>query len=438
MRVCRIILDSEPDHFNALNILGAIQLQQGDFYAARENLVKAIACKPDNVEAHTNLGSSLDALQQHSEAKRCYQRALELNPDYAPALTKLGNSLSREGDYTGALPHYQRALIHTPEDPVLHNNCGMALAHGGCYREALDEYQHALEIQPDYRTALANRGSALSNLKRFQDAAASYTRLLAVEPHNREALAKGFMARRHICDWQGFDQTRDTLLAANGAENLTPFALLSLTDSGSRQLAGARTFSAKFSTAAAPPAVASRENNDKIRIAYISADFREHPLSYLMVGVFEQQDRSRFELTGVSLQASDDSAMGRRVFTAFDSWLDVSSATDQQGAAGTQPLQLPSHVDHLLERWRNEARQADHVRPDLFRRLEDRLAGDHACRQRAALLQRIRGAWPRARPRMKSRQEKHKWPGVPRTPIFLRLFIPKPPIAACQALLKAN
>ena len=98
MRVCRIILASEPAHFNALNILGSIKLQQGDFSAARESLAQAVACNPDNVEAHTNLGSCLDELQQHSDARHCYQTALELNPDYAPALLKLGNSWNRESD----------------------------------------------------------------------------------------------------------------------------------------------------------------------------------------------------------------------------------------------------------------------------------------------------------------------------------------------------
>jgi predicted O-linked N-acetylglucosamine transferase (SPINDLY family) len=329
-QACEVLLASEPKNFNALNILGAVQLQQADYSEALTSLEKAVALKPDNLQALTNLGSCLDTLHHYADARRCYEQALELDRDYAPALAKLGNSLSREGNHASALARYQRAIAHTPEDPVLRNNCGTALARTGRFREALEEFRRALELDPDYVSALANQASALSNLKRFPAAAESYDRLLLLEPENARALSKGFLARRHVCDWRDFEQNAEAVLATAAA--IPPFNLLSLTDSGAVQLAAARAYSRQYEGLPALACRPLRDSGEKIRIAYLSADFREHPVSYLMAGVFERHNRQRFELTGANLSPPDKGCMGQRLAAAFDNWLDLSGLTDAEAA----------------------------------------------------------------------------------------------------------
>jgi predicted O-linked N-acetylglucosamine transferase (SPINDLY family) len=327
---CEQILASQPQQFNALNILGAVQLAQEDYRGALASLEKAVALKADNVQALTNLGSCLDALQQYADALRCYRQALQEQEDYAPALSRLGNSLSREGDHSAALDSYRAALAHTPDDPVLRNNCGSALAHLGRFRESLVEFETALELDPGYTPALANQASALSNLKRFAAAAQSYDRLLQREPENARALAKGFLARRHVCDWRDFEQRRDAVLASGDAT--APFNLLSLTDSGARQLAAAQAYACGFAGLSPDTARPTPGHGGKIRIAYLSADFREHPVSYLMAGVFEHHNRERFELTAVNLSPPDSGPMGQRLAAAFDHWLDFSGMTEARAA----------------------------------------------------------------------------------------------------------
>src|SRR5581483_11407187 len=94
-----------------------------------------------------------------------------------------------------------------------------------------------------------------------------------------------------------------------------------------------------------PPAIISLWNGEiyahqRIRVAYISADFREHPVSFLMAGVFEQHDKARFETYGIALAPADDSAMGKRVKAAFDHYMDVSGKSDKEVAQLLHELEI--------------------------------------------------------------------------------------------------
>jgi predicted O-linked N-acetylglucosamine transferase (SPINDLY family) len=83
----------------------------------------------------------------------------------------------------------------------------------------------------------------------------------------------------------------------------------------------------------------------KIRVAYISADFRDHPVSHLLVGVLEQHDRDRFEVIGVSLRAGEDGALEQRVQRAFDRFIDVRGHSDRGVAALLRELEVDIAVD---------------------------------------------------------------------------------------------
>jgi predicted O-linked N-acetylglucosamine transferase (SPINDLY family) len=99
-----------------------------------------------------------------------------------------------------------------------------------------------------------------------------------------------------------------------------------------------------------PPSVIGLWNgetyaHERIRIAYVSADFREHPLSYLMAGVFEKHDRARFETYGIGLLAEDGSATGRRVKAAFDHFIDVSGQSDRDAAHRLHDAEIDIAID---------------------------------------------------------------------------------------------
>jgi predicted O-linked N-acetylglucosamine transferase (SPINDLY family) len=130
----------------------------------------------------------------------------------------------------------------------------------------------------------------------------SPAQLVALAPEYDYALGSLIECRLHCCDWTTLATDVAQLIrrVETGERAVTPFAFLAMTSSVAAQLRCARTFTAdKFPPATTPLWVGERYHHDRIRVAYLSADFREHPLTHLTTELFEQHDRRRFETIGV-------------------------------------------------------------------------------------------------------------------------------------------
>jgi len=169
------ILQSQAEHFDALQLLATVAGQRKDSVRAVELFDRALAINPDHAELHYNRGLALSNLKRPGDALTSYERAIELKPDYAEA----------------------------------HNNLGNALRELGRLEEALESYERALGIKLDYAEALYNRGIALGELKRPQDALESYERAFGIEPEYAEAHWNESLSRLLIGDfergWQKYE-----------------------------------------------------------------------------------------------------------------------------------------------------------------------------------------------------------------------------------------
>jgi len=179
-------LDMQPEHHDALHLLGVIAYQSGDFSRAVELIGRAIELNPANAAAHSNLGLALQGLKRLEEALCCYDRAMTLKPDYAEAYSNRGNVLKDLKRLDEALDSYDRALELKPDYAEAHNNRGFALQDLGRLVEALDSYDRAVELKPDYAEAFSNRGNALKGLSRLEEALDSYGRAIALNPDDPE------------------------------------------------------------------------------------------------------------------------------------------------------------------------------------------------------------------------------------------------------------
>ena len=217
------VLDAQPDHFDALHLLGVVRFQQdrdaegldmirsalrlqpthaealsnaglvlgkmGRIAEALASFDQALAIRPDYAEALNNRGNVLHSLGRIGEALASYDRALAIRPDYAEALNNRGSALRDLKRPEEALASYDRAMAIWPDNAEAFNNRGTVLQDLDRAAEALASYDKALAIQPDYAAALNNRGVALQNLKRLDEALASYDRALAVSPAYADALS---------------------------------------------------------------------------------------------------------------------------------------------------------------------------------------------------------------------------------------------------------
>lgn len=366
--LCREIVAADPRHLRALFALAAIEYDRGDHAAAESFARRVVALDPTVAEAHNLRATALAALGQFDEAAESFGRAAGLSNDPAAAFYNQGNVLFQLGRLDEALRAYDAAIAHEPRDAVAHNNRGNVLRELNRPDEALAAYDRALALDPAYgdahnnrgialqllgkadealaafdrAVALApshaegfyNRGVALSRLDRLPEALASHERALALNPEHADAASAVFAVAATLCDWQ--DRARreaDIVARIRAGQRIGPYVALIFSDDPALQQRAASTAASGYRQDArlsSPPTPASRT---RIRLAYLSADFRNHVVGHTLVDLFESHDRQRFEIWGVALSPAPDSALRRRIVASFDHFLDASRVSDQAAAA---------------------------------------------------------------------------------------------------------
>jgi protein O-GlcNAc transferase len=309
------VLRADPGNADAHCYLGMIACQHGRFAEGAERARQSLAHDPQNARGHVLLGRALAALGQHQEALASFDRAIALAPDLARA-------------------HGHRADL---------------LAELDRNAEAIASYDRALALAPDAVEDWFNRGGALTAVGRYEDAIASFNRAAALNPQlvGADVLrAPLFLSKLRICDWTRYQEDAAQLVSMIRANEplSVPFAALLLPCTPADQLRCARRY---VQDHAVPPPLWRGEifSHDRIRVAYLSADFREHATSHLAAGLFERHDRSRFEITALSFGEDDGSASRRRVAAAFERFVDVRQSSDQEIAELMRRLEIDIAVD---------------------------------------------------------------------------------------------
>jgi len=349
---------------------------------ALERFRSAVAIKPDLAEAHNNLGIALRDLARAEESLESFDRAIALKPDLADAHYNRGVALTDLNRPSEAVRSFDRAIAHRPDHVDAHNNRGAALRQLRRPEEALKSFERAISLRPNYAEAYRNRGIALHELGQLEAAVASYDRAIALRPDYAEAYAERGDARTDLkqphsaardlakalelvpdydfipgmllylrmsmCDWRTFDMdvTAVEVGIANRRKVSPSFPVMAMFDSPvlHRQAAEILARDKCPSDPVLGP-IAPISSGDKIRVGYFSADFGEHPVSYLMAGVFETHDRSRFAISGFSFSANEPDPMTRRVAAAMDHFIDVRRQSDREVASIARERRIEIAID---------------------------------------------------------------------------------------------
>jgi hypothetical protein len=181
------ILENQPNHVDALHLLGVIAHQTKQYHHAVAWFDKSITAKPDFAEAYSNRGLALQALGRLDAAIASYDRAIALRHDYAEAWYNRGNALRNKQLLEAAMTSYDKAIAIKPGFAEAYANRGILLFELNQFDEALASYDRAIAIKPDYTSVYTNRGAALQELKRYDEALASYDKSIAIKPDYAEA-----------------------------------------------------------------------------------------------------------------------------------------------------------------------------------------------------------------------------------------------------------
>ncbi len=342
------ILCSEPRHFDALQLLASVAAQKKNSLEALELFDQVLTINPGHPFILNNRGNALKELKRYEEALASYDKAIVLYPDYADAYNNRGNALKELRRYEDALLCYDRALALKPDNAAVHNNRADVLLEMKRYEEALVSYDKAIELQSDDADAYNNRGNALQELRRNEDALLSYERALELKPDYKFLSGMCLHSRMKMCDWSAFDdQVHQLAEKIERHEQVSlPFPLLALTDSLSLQKKSALIYvQERFPESHALPEIPKLNRHDKIRIGYYSADFCNHPVSFLTAELFELHNRERFELVAFSFGPEKKDEMRERVKVAFDRFIDVRNLSDMEVAELSRSLEIDIAID---------------------------------------------------------------------------------------------
>ena len=314
---------------------GNAAMRQERYDMALTKYRQALRLVPGHPGILNNCAVVLEKLNRLEEAYAAYDQVRRAMPNHPGVLNNCGVVLHKLGRLVEALDHFDRALAQKADYAEALNNRGNVLLKLLRPREALDSYDRALAIRPDHPETLHNRATPLQLLKRYEEAARSLSRAIELAPGLPAARERLFYNRLNYCDWTDYDVASDAIVAdmAAGQKSCDPFFFLGVGRSLAVQRRCAETFAAtEYPVVAAVPPPGRRRKSDKIHIAYVSADFRQHAVAHLTASLFEDHDRQDFEVTGVSLGPDDGSEMRQRLHRAFDRFIDARDKSDRDVA----------------------------------------------------------------------------------------------------------
>jgi protein O-GlcNAc transferase len=321
------------------------------FDAALLDMDAALRVKPSFPEAHNNRGNILRDLGQLEAAVAAFDAALLLRPEFPMALCNRGNALLDLKRPQQALASFEAALRLDPDDgEALFGRASALLRLQQRLEDALRDFDRAAARGIELPEILVGKAAALAELRRHEEAATVLADLIALAPERDYVRGSLLHSLLQTCNWANLPALIADLeyRVREGRKATHPQSLLSLSDSPELQFECARLCAADQhpqDDSLGPCTVRALEPGRRLRVAYVSADFCEHPVSYLLVGTLERHDRRRFEVIGIALQAAQDSPFGQRVRAAFDRFIDVTARTDAEVAMLLRELEVDIVVD---------------------------------------------------------------------------------------------
>lgn len=378
----RKTIDARPayafGHFN----LGNLLRERGRIEEAKACYREAARLKPDYAPAWYNLGIALKALGQNDEAAEAYRQAIAHKPDHVDACNNLGLALRAAGRFEEAEAAFRKGLS-IKETAHLHVNLGDLLYERGNMAAAISAMERSLALKPNLGSAaralaqlyskceqdeaaekvlrrfiqacgddpkgriagLEGLAKLLKEQDKFLEAADAFAQILAIEPDDAEAMAGLCHAKASMCDWRGRDEEFARLMKitekqieAGERTALTSFSALarplspadhlkigrSWAEDTKRQVEGWRKrLDFRFDRS---------RRHDRLRIGYVSQDFRNQAMGHLTRTMFGLHDRSEFDIYGYSVRKNDNSIYRKTIEAGCEHFADIDRISAAEGA----------------------------------------------------------------------------------------------------------
>lgn len=313
-RLLKQALKMSPKESEVYRLLAVIYAMQTDFILALKMIDKALQHNQKNGLAYSNKGNILRKLNLPHEALKSYDKAISLDPNYIEVYSNRGNVM-----------------------------CDMRR-----YEEAIESYDEAIRLHSHYGLAHNGKGNALKKLGHFNLALKSYEAAVQCDGSIDYAYGSYLETKMNICDWVDLDfhlqEFRKYFIESKVKAN--PFYFLAAYDDPEfNQLLATRYTQSEHPQLLNLGEITPTLKNQKIKIGYFSADFRDHPVAFLTAELFELHDKNKFEIFAFSEGDHPPGEMNLRLKKSFDQFIDITNQNDQEVAELTRAMGIDIAID---------------------------------------------------------------------------------------------
>lgn len=331
----------------------------GQILSAKEAILQALQIDPQNHLYLNNLAEIWCLTKEIDLALETFTKVTQIQPTFYNAWLNLGIGYLLNHWYRKSIPYFTRAIELEPQNPRAYAHYAKALFSIHEKNLALQQVNRALQLNPQLIEALTVKASMLKD-DNFQDLVVIQDKIAELDPQHYGAMGFACHTKLLLGRWQELADIKKQILCEDidFPQKFWPFNFLTLLDDPEKQKrVTMHHASLRFEFIAHTP-MAMTQPNPKIKLAYLSPDFTEHPVTYLITELIELHSRDQFEIYGFSLKEWPQGPAQSRIVNAFDHFVDMGAMSN------TEALQcLRGHALHIAI---DLCGYTDYGRPELF------------------------------------------------------------------------
>ena len=374
-------LEIIPDRVSALINLSAVLLKIKKYEEALTFIERALVIDENAYEAWCNKGIANLGKKELSNAKKCFEKALNLNEEYIEAL--LGNAKVHlgYGDYENAeklinkviqldsdlaiaysdlaklhmkkrewefaIKNFNKAITKDSRDTDFYLGKALIYLETKEKETALKVVEEGISQNENKSDLWALKANIELEKKLYLSSINSYKKAYDLDANYPYLIGDFISIKLAICDWENLDELIKVAIKRSneGHKAITPFSMLSISESTSEQLQSAKIWVNDFEPVSRKEIERNKRSHQKIKIGYFSMDFRIHPVSFLTVEMYELHDRKKFEVYAFSYGPNTQDEMRKRLEVAFDKFIDVENMSDLEIVEIARKLEIDIAVD---------------------------------------------------------------------------------------------
>jgi len=333
---------------NALTQQAIAHQGQGQHNEAIALLNQALAIEPNFFSALYSLGISLGAIGQKMTALDCFIKAADVAPHLPIGHFAKAQSYADLGLADDALASFDKTIEVDPTYTQAYTNKAALLQAINRHHDALLALIACVEVDPNNALAYEGQGHLLSQFKQFDLSVNAFKRILEIDPNYSYAEGHLMHARLSCCDWTDYEESRNRIIDGirAGKKVCGAMTIMSITDDAALARQCIETYAKhKYGDPLFKLWNGEKYAHRRKRIAFISADFRIHPVGYLLIEMIENFEKEKFELTGVFTGTPDGSDLWKRYRCAFDHYLDAKNMPSLDLAKLLRAMEIDIAID---------------------------------------------------------------------------------------------